>query len=83
MADCPVVAEKPGNAGGAKGAGHPGLVEGQLQVQEELTGKPKPFAISKQIVWEAYRRVKVNKGAAGSMGSPLRSSRGTGGRRGR
>src|SRR6516225_4245356 len=24
-ADCPVVAMKPGNAGGAKGAGHPGL----------------------------------------------------------
>src|SRR5262249_50982035 len=53
VADCPVVAEKPDNAGGAKGAGHPGLVEGQLPVQEEPTGKPKPFAISKQIVWEA------------------------------
>lgn len=71
MADCPVVAEKPGNAGGAKGAGHPGLVEGQLPVQEEPTGKPKPFAISKQIVWEAYRRVKVNKGAAGVDGESI------------
>ena len=27
--------------------------------------KPKPFAISKLAVWEAYRRVKANKGAAG------------------
>jgi RNA-directed DNA polymerase len=27
--------------------------------------KPKPFDISKQAVWEAYRRVKANKGAAG------------------
>jgi RNA-directed DNA polymerase len=27
--------------------------------------KPKPFAISKRAVWEAYRRVKANKGAAG------------------
>jgi RNA-directed DNA polymerase len=27
--------------------------------------KPKPFAISKWAVWEAYRRVKANKGAAG------------------
>ncbi len=27
--------------------------------------KPKPFAISKEVVWEAYLRVKANKGAAG------------------
>ena len=27
--------------------------------------KTKPFSISKQIVWEAYLRVKANKGAAG------------------
>jgi RNA-directed DNA polymerase len=25
----------------------------------------KPFAISKRLVWEAWRRVKANKGAAG------------------
>ena len=25
----------------------------------------KPYCISKQIVWEAYKRVKANKGAAG------------------
>ena len=25
----------------------------------------KPFSISKQVVWEAYKRVKENKGAAG------------------
>ena len=25
----------------------------------------KPFMIPKQLVWEAYRRVKANKGAAG------------------
>ena len=25
----------------------------------------KPFTISKQLVWEAYKRVKANKGAAG------------------
>ncbi len=28
-------------------------------------GKAKPFSISKQVVWEAYQRVKANKGAAG------------------
>ena len=27
--------------------------------------KAKPFSISKQVVWKAYKRVKVNKGAAG------------------
>ncbi len=27
--------------------------------------KPKPFVISKEVVWEAYLRVKANKGAAG------------------
>jgi retron-type reverse transcriptase len=27
--------------------------------------KPKPFEITKSAVWEAYRRVKANKGAAG------------------
>ena len=27
--------------------------------------EPKPFEISKWVVWEAYRRVKANQGAAG------------------
>jgi len=27
--------------------------------------KAKPFSISKQVVWEAYKRVRANKGAAG------------------
>ncbi|MDQ3904758.1 MAG: group II intron reverse transcriptase/maturase [Actinomycetota bacterium] len=33
--------------------------------------KDKPFAISKQLVWEAYQRVKANKGAAGCDGESL------------
>jgi RNA-directed DNA polymerase len=28
-------------------------------------GKTKPFSISKFVVWEAYKRVKANKGSAG------------------
>ena len=27
--------------------------------------KAKPFAIAKQLVWEAWQRVKANKGAPG------------------
>ena len=33
--------------------------------------KAKPYAISKQIVWEAYKRVKANRGAAGVDGQSL------------
>ncbi len=47
------------------------MVDGQLLRQEEPAGKPKPFAISKQIVWEAFRRVKANKGAAGVDGESI------------
>jgi RNA-directed DNA polymerase len=31
----------------------------------------KPFAISKQLVWEAYKQVKANKGAAGVDGCSI------------
>ncbi|OGQ90818.1 MAG: hypothetical protein A2289_06740 [Deltaproteobacteria bacterium RIFOXYA12_FULL_58_15] len=33
--------------------------------REELAGQAKPYRISKQQVYEAYLRVKANKGAAG------------------
>jgi RNA-directed DNA polymerase len=33
--------------------------------------KSKSFVISKQLVWEAWRRVKVNKGAAGVDGQSV------------
>ena len=33
--------------------------------------KPKPFEISKWAVWEAYRRVKANKGGAGVDGKSM------------
>jgi retron-type reverse transcriptase len=35
---------------------------------EESRPVGKPFAISKRAVWEAYERVKANKGAAGVDG---------------
>ena len=35
------------------------------QEWEESVNKEKPFHISKGVVWEAYQRVRANKGAAG------------------
>jgi RNA-directed DNA polymerase len=32
---------------------------------EEPVGKTKPFGVSKQAVWDAYRKVRANGGAAG------------------
>jgi RNA-directed DNA polymerase len=37
----------------------------------ELKSADKPFAISKLEVWEAYRQVKTNKGAAGVDGQSI------------
>jgi RNA-directed DNA polymerase len=43
--------------------------------QDELVSEPKPkekpFAISKQVVWKAYERVKANQGAAGVDGESM------------
>jgi len=39
--------------------------------REEPVSKPKPFEISKEVVWEAYQRVKANKGAAGVDGESI------------
>jgi hypothetical protein len=37
--------------------------------------RAKPFDIPKREVWEAYKRVRANKGTAGVMGNRLRTSR--------
>jgi retron-type reverse transcriptase len=34
-------------------------------------GKTKPFDISKHAVWQAYQKVKANKGAAGVDGQSI------------
>jgi retron-type reverse transcriptase len=36
-----------------------------------FVNKAKPFCISKWEVWEAYKMVKVNKGAAGVDGQSI------------
>jgi group II intron reverse transcriptase/maturase len=38
---------------------------------EEPVPKAKPFVIPKQLVWDAYQRVKANRGAAGVDGETL------------
>ena len=61
----PVVVEKSGKPDGAKGSRHPACPDGQLRKQEESSRQAKPYRISKKVVWEAYLRVKANRGAAG------------------
>ena len=60
-----VVVEKSRNGDGAKGLDRSALPSGQPELGGADAGKAKPFVISKRIVWEAYKRVKANKGAAG------------------
>jgi RNA-directed DNA polymerase len=67
-----VVAKKPGNAGGATGAGYPDSGGGQPQPRrEEPTSESKPFTISKRVVKEAFLRVKANMGAPGVDGESI------------
>jgi len=64
-AERPVVAEKPGKPDGAKGSRHSACLDGQPRKREEPPSQAKPYSISKMAVWEAYKRVKANGGAAG------------------
>mgnify|MGYP000385066128 FL=1 len=49
-----------------------GFSDAVNQRWEEPITKTKPFSISKQVVWEAYRRVKANQGAAGVDGQSVK-----------
>lgn len=44
---------------------------GQPGNGEEPTRAVKPFGIAKRVVWEAYRHVKANRGAAGIDGESM------------
>jgi len=64
-AEQPVVAVKSTKVDGAKGLRHSARSEGQPRKREELSGQAKSYQISRRVVWEAYKRVKANKGTAG------------------
>lgn len=52
------------NGEGAKGLHHSVLNNGQL-IKEEPVNETKSYSIVREVVWEAYKKVKANKGAAG------------------
>jgi RNA-directed DNA polymerase len=70
-----------GVAGGSEEGSVMGLERSGDVVQVELASQPgngeeparaiKPFGIAKRVVWEAYRQVKANRGAAGIDGETL------------
>lgn len=41
------------------------------QQWEELVSEAKPYDIPKNLIWEAYQRVRANRGAAGVDGESL------------
>ena len=74
-AERPVVAEKPGKPEGAKGSRHSACIDGQPRKREEPPSQAKPYSISKMAVWEAYKRVKANGGAAGVDSESIEESK--------
>src|SRR6266480_4307016 len=72
-ADRLVVVVKALSWGWSEGGGSSGFVWWSTRVpgRSQVSGsrsQGKPFEIPKQMVWEAYQRVKANNGAAGVAG---------------
>jgi hypothetical protein len=55
----------------SEGVALSGLIHAANRCREEPMDKAKPFCISKREVWEAYERVKTNRGAAGVDGQTI------------
>lgn len=56
--------EEARETGWSEGAGSSRFEQGTTAKEDPLN-KAKPFDISKHVVWEAYKRVRANQGAAG------------------
>lgn len=59
------------NGAGAKAWPHSARPPGTTEKQEDPRRRAKPFEIPKRIVWEAWKRVAANKGAAGVDGESI------------
>jgi hypothetical protein len=44
---------------------------GQLLLKDEPVTFAKPFVVPKRLIWDAYQRVKANRGAAGVDGQSI------------
>jgi|LSQX01.3.fsa_nt_gb hypothetical protein len=64
----PVVVLNFCNGNGAKGHHHSAVNMSQLRSQKEPMESSKPYIISKQALWIAYKQVKANIGSAGVDG---------------
>lgn len=74
-ADQPVVVTKARNGAGAKGLTHPAedgaTTDGGNAGGRIASKSAKSIPITKRQVWEAYKRVKANRGAAGVDGQTI------------
>jgi len=74
-AETPVIGLKSCNGIGPKGVVIRLQSVGNPQGRTDMN-EAKPFCITKRDVWEAYKQVKANKGAAGSMDNRSRTLKG-------